>query len=178
MKPSAKKPGSGKKVRVAATFTGAAAAAFAFAPAAAAGTGQPAITGPGHQAGQPTAVGPGYQAAQPAVGPGHRANIRPDGLEYACPGGTEHWLHLARDQGGDMCVGSRGLYHVSFPQSISRFCGGNNIGWFSGTSVVHGRPETVYFGHGNYYAWVKPEPMLVRNVYIDKWGGNDKCGSP
>ena len=34
-----------------------------------------------------------------------------------------------------MCIGSRGLYHVSFPQSISRFCGGNNIGWFSGTSI-------------------------------------------
>jgi hypothetical protein len=155
MKPSSKKARSSKKVRVATTFTGAAACAFAFAPAAAAGTTQPVAAAPGHEAG-----------------------ARPDGLEYACPGGTEHWLHLARVQGGDMCVGDVGKYPVSFPQSISRFCGGNNSGQFSGHPVNGGPKKIVHFGHGNYYATIRPVALIISHVDINKWGGYDHCGSP
>jgi hypothetical protein len=192
MKPSSKKAGSGKKIRLATSFTGAAACAFAFAPAAVAGTAQPAVAGPGHQTGQPATgglgyhagqsatVGLGYQALQPtaAAGAAHQVGAKPFSLRDACGPSVEHWLHLALDQGGSICAGEKGQYTDHLLQSISRFCGGNNTGWFSGTSEAHHHSKVkVYFGHGTYYAWIKGQPFFLKEVDITGWGGNDRCGA-
>jgi hypothetical protein len=153
MKPHTRKAGSGKRVRIATTFTGAAACAFAFAPAATAGTGQPATVGPGHQAG-----------------------IRPDGVDMGCPPGTGHWLHIAESTpDGGYCVGDRGAYALPSKIWVNEFCGGNNKGRFAGLNG-NGSWVTVKFSPGNYYAWIKSGPIRAFSAYISSWHGTDACG--
>jgi hypothetical protein len=172
MKPSIKKAASRKTVRLATTFTGAAACAFAFVPAATAATGHPVTAGPGHQGG-----------------------IRPDlGIDYSCPAGTEHWVHLALNNTKDYCVGGRGAHPFPLGKSpvIHGLCGGNNSGVITGSYVSNTRAAA--FGHGNRHGF-RPfgnavisfgpgdkyrgiSAFLVSSVDIFNYSGTDKCGLP
>jgi hypothetical protein len=137
---------SGKKVRVAATFTGAAACAFTFAPAAVAAVAQPAVAGPGQQAG-----------------------AHPNILDKSCPGGTKHWLHLATTPGKDQCYNTGG-YTVDF--IIHGLCGGAHSGIINGLNAS-GYQSTIQFGPGNKYRGVNDFRAEYISVYSTT--GNDSC---
>jgi hypothetical protein len=61
------------------------------------------------------------------------------------------------------------------------FCGGNNKGYFSG-STLSGVHQKHTFGHGtNIYVFQKPKfpynIFYISKVHISSWSGNDTCPS-
>jgi hypothetical protein len=136
-----------RAMRVATTFTGVAACAFAFAPTAMAGTG--------HQ----------LQLKDNTIRPlsTHNGN---------CAGANQsHWFHMGTSA-TVTCYGSRGNAYPG-GYEIDYYCGGNNIGYFSGTGTKgHKR---INFGIGDWYAHVASAPFAVSKVHISSWSGGTTC---
>jgi hypothetical protein len=149
-------------MRVATTFTGAAACALGFAPAANAVTATQAVAGHGQY----------LNAIHPYAT--HRS---PD-----CGTATVHWLHVGNGTGGDVCFGDKGgtgVLPASERSLIFSFCGGNNTCYMFGYTEPNGggRHVSQYFGHGNYYAYLKT-PFYLWSVAILNYSGTDGCGAP
>ena len=95
----------------------------------------------------------------------------------SCSRGTSNWLHIALSR-GDTCWGFKGYDNTESP--FSRYCGGTNYGWFKWNSP-YGTHATVHFGPGKTYAYVGGSPyypLIMSEVRINSWSGNDKCPPP
>jgi hypothetical protein len=147
MKSSIKKAVSGRTMRVATTFTGVAACAFAFAPTAMATTAH-----------QP-------QIKDNTIGPLNTVN-------GSCGGANQsHWFHMGTTA-TVTCYGNIGTANAG-GYVINSFCGGNNIGYFSGKGSKG--KKKVTFGTGDFWAHVPSAPFAVSKVHISNWTGGTKC---
>lgn len=131
--------GPGKKMRVAAAFTGTAALATAFTPVLA-------------------------------------TEAKASSLRSATCTGHPHWLHLRHYDGSSSCWGFKGGRSLSWIDSVTSECGGNNYGFliWSSRQLWSGREETVKFHEGTTYAKNQGWPV-VRGVHISGWKGSDAC---
>jgi hypothetical protein len=162
VKPDTKKAASRKTMRVATTFTGVAACAAFMTPAAMAGTARSA----------------GPRSGNRPQANGRTDAVRPANTEQrSCTGGTSNWLHMAF-AGTALCYGFKGTLGID-GSAVSEFCGGNNKGWFAGSSYG-GKWVTHDFGHGTTYNHftTQARPFFVYSVHISNYSGNDKCPLP
>jgi hypothetical protein len=157
-KDGAVKSGIKKSMRVATTFTGAAACAVTFGPTAMAGTHIHQQADERH--GQHPLRGMAARKGNFESGP--------------CTGGTSNWVHMAFGQpnAADFCFGFRGS--GSPDSTYSLICGGNNIGWYSGSSRG-GKPVFGRFHEGSTYVKLPGEPDWINGMGITSFSGHDKC---
>jgi hypothetical protein len=132
-----------RAMRVATTFTGVAACAFAMAPTAMAATG--------HQT----------EVKDNTIRPLNTANGNCEGANQS------HWFHMGTTA-TVTCYGGRGSAHPG-GYVINSFCGGNNIGYFTGNR------KRVNFGIGDFWAHIPSAPYAVSKVVISSWSGGTKC---
>jgi len=130
------------------------------------------------------------QVAKPASGSLEKAPVsksvryntmRPDAGTRVCSH-TSHWFH-AYQLASSYCVAGPGTFYVPDigHQGDWGFCGGNNKGWFTG-STISGKYQKHTFGHGStIYVFQKPlfpdNIFYISYVHISNWSGNDKCPS-
>jgi hypothetical protein len=145
---------SRKAMRVATVFTGVTACAAAFAPAANAQT-----------AGQ---IAPGR-----TVGHGTARSTRIGNCDN-----TPHYFHMYGGYGSAyMCIGGTGTYTFSAPDPAVAFCGGNNVGYFSGYNTAGNFVKDQRFHQSsNPYVWGVKEFSLTK-VHISAWTGDQSCPS-
>jgi hypothetical protein len=116
-------------------------------------------------------------AFAPMATAGTMAQAHPDNVvSGACGNGTAHWLHLGNGAGGDRCYGDRGGGIRSKKYDTASFCGGNNIGSFTGISAF-GDKVTKKFGPGKTYAHMDTT-INVSSVVIESFKGSDSCPPP
>jgi hypothetical protein len=155
------KRASRKAMRVATVFTGVTACAATFTPAA---------------------------NAQPA---GNLAPLRPTvGLNIrsgdTCSD-TPHWFHLYSVVGKAFCIGGTGS--KTGPGSgfgeedgwARAFCGGNNVGYFSGSLLNFNTGSKRFVTNQRFhqsstpYVWPKSYSFLLEFIKISAWTGNEVC---
>jgi hypothetical protein len=154
------KLGSRKAMRVATVFTGVTACAAAFAPAANAQTdgelAPPLALRP--TAGQSTRFGSNCSNAPHWFHLYFKSSLTGD-LTSRCIGGTGSWYFAAGGQG--------------FP--MSGFCGGNNVGYFSGWFGGRRLTDQRFHQSSSVYWWPGNHSSVISYLYISKWGGNKTC---
>jgi len=172
MHPGISKSSVRKSVRVATAVTGITACAAAFAPMANA---------------QPTAKaasGSTEKAATYQKVVNYKIDTRPEtGLDATvspCGPYTTHWFHLYRTfYQSSLCVAGPGTTGVG-GASANGFCGGNNVGYFSGTTVSGQPRRHITFGRGNSVYWFHApkwphSAFNISKVYVKSWSGHDAC---
>jgi hypothetical protein len=158
------KRASRKAMRVATVFTGVTACAATFTPAA---NAQPA----GNLA-PPLAL-------RPTVGLSIRSG--------ATCSDTPHWFHLYSVVGKAFCIGGTGS--KTGPGSgfgeedgwARAFCGGNNVGYFSGSLLNFNTGSKRFVTNQRFhqsstpYVWPKSYSFLLEFIKISAWTGNEVC---
>jgi hypothetical protein len=145
MKPGTRKALTGKKMRVATTFTGAAACAIAFAPHAAAAT---------------TAT--------------HRPLLRANTTirERSCTASRDTWLHIYN---GSVyrCFGYTGTLAYLF--TVVDFCGGENSGYLAGSLLDGDFSPRYFSRGTNYVTASPDKDFTLSAVDIVAYTGSDAC---
>jgi hypothetical protein len=144
---------SRRAMRVATVLTGVTACAAAFTPAA---------------------------NAQPAAGLTPQPELRPAAAQSIRTGNclnTPHWFHLYNDRfGSAYCIGGMGpKVFTHAPYSATAFCGGNNVGYFSGWRSGQQYTDQRFHQSSNSYVWGISHSFAVSRVYLSAWTGNQSC---
>jgi len=99
--------------------------------------------------------------------------------EAPCSAAPHHWLRfhwIASFSEGFVCFGYNGGNWDGGIASVSAECGGNNVGWYSGTDAKGEWNET--FVEGKTYRALPQadgEYTDVSRVHISSWYGSDTC---
>ncbi len=134
-------------------------------------------------AGLATLAAGGPSASAAGVAPGGAAAAKvmhPDSVGL-CNGSTKNWFHIYTSVSpGPVCVGGSGNHAISQSNGDADsigFCGGNNYGYVEGDDLA-GNYHKISFHQGTtiYYFTQYPSNLLIiTNVHISGWSGNDTC---
>jgi hypothetical protein len=142
-----------KVMRVATVFTGATACAAAFTPMAMAGTG--------------------HRGPVPMLHTGGQITSR------SCPNANSYptWFHMDSAVAGLTCFGYTGTFNwQDNNESVVTECGGNNVGWYSGTDLATKKHAKATYHEGTTFAILPGyDGWDVSKVHISGWSGNDQC---
>jgi hypothetical protein len=96
-----------------------------------------------------------------------------------CTAAPHHWLRfrwIAPESEGSTCFGYNGGTWYGGVASVSRECGGNNVGWYSGRDLNGEWNQT--FVEGTTYRNIPQGPgslAAVSKVHISSWYGSETC---
>jgi hypothetical protein len=115
-----------------------------------------------------------------------RPALRAAGHTSSCYDSTHYFAMSYRYDGyygddsiGYECVGGVGPTAI-VPFSYRGFCGGNNVGYFSGTLKDGRRLTDQRFHQSSYFYHFKPPRysdsiLKISRVYISAWTGSEEC---
>jgi len=160
MEADKKKAVSRRTMRVATTFTGVAVFAVGFAATATADA-QGTTARTGHRP-----LGDHLRRIRPLTLQEGRCSA-----EYA-----SHFLHVGWHTSigwGVECFGGVGAENI-FGGSVSKYCGGNNIGFIEGTNNARAF-ESSPFGSATKYTKIRYKQFILSGELISAYSGENKC---